>query len=51
MNEPTDALLLASISGVLDPGRDLELAEQLKAGKKQEGGRGQSSSFDRAVAL
>jgi len=29
MNEPTDALLLASISGVLDPGRDLELAEQL----------------------
>ena len=29
----------------------LELAEQLKAGKKQEGGRGQSSSFDRAVAL
>ena len=27
MNEPTDALLLASIAGALDPGRDLELAE------------------------
>ena len=29
----------------------LELAEQLKSGKKTAGGRGQSSSFDRAVAL
>jgi hypothetical protein len=29
VNEPTDALLLASIAGALDPGRDLELAEQL----------------------
>lgn len=29
MNEPTDAILLASISGVLDPGRAAELADLL----------------------